>query len=281
MHWVGEGFGQLISLQLNSSRQLAGGVCALVCTVLTGSFPLLQGLGLLFNMLSWLSFVRCAPSRDSHSRTGTCASCGRASRVCVCARAYTRTSHLCAAHSVPLVHPSFGRWGMVALTSVEFAPWYVGEPTQRANPSTHGHQPGCCALPRHLVSSFILNPTGKISLDVHCASTQPGPSDDEFWYPSSRHDALHIMNASYQYDAWLPQAAHLPGTLDASGHPVKWGVADFYPLPGSRLANTTGLYTPQNAGFSLSAFASLLILGLATRVLVYVSLRCMDRTRRR
>ena len=90
MHWVGEGFGQLISLQLNSSRQLAGGVCALVCTVLTGSFPLLQGLGLLFNMLSWLSFVRCAPSRDSHSRTGTCASCGRASRVCARARARIR-----------------------------------------------------------------------------------------------------------------------------------------------------------------------------------------------
>ena len=77
MQWVGEGIGQLISLQLNSSRQLAGGVVALLCVVVTGSFPLLNGMGTFFNAISYLSFCR---------------------------------------------------WGMVALLSVEFAPWYSGEP---------------------------------------------------------------------------------------------------------------------------------------------------------
>ena len=78
LQWVGEGLGQLISLQLNASRQLAGGVAALLLTVLTGCFPLLSGLGPLFNWLSYLSFVR---------------------------------------------------WGMVALLSLEFAPWYEGDAT--------------------------------------------------------------------------------------------------------------------------------------------------------
>jgi len=58
VQWCGEGFGQLISLILTSSRQLAGGVIALVLTVLTGSFPLLSGLGEAFQVISYFSFVR-------------------------------------------------------------------------------------------------------------------------------------------------------------------------------------------------------------------------------
>ena len=65
--------GQLISLQLNSSRQLAGGIAALICTVLTGSFPLLKDIGGFVSVLSYGSFCRwgmvallsveCAPFR--------------------------------------------------------------------------------------------------------------------------------------------------------------------------------------------------------------------------
>ena len=58
VHWAGEGLGQLISIQLTSSRQLAGGVMALVCTTFTGSFPLLQSLPSVFTALSYASFCR-------------------------------------------------------------------------------------------------------------------------------------------------------------------------------------------------------------------------------
>ena len=58
VHWAGEGLGQLISLHLNSSRQLAGGVAALLCTVLTGSFPMLDTLPQGIKYLSYASFVR-------------------------------------------------------------------------------------------------------------------------------------------------------------------------------------------------------------------------------
>ena len=56
--WAGEVAGQLISLHLNSSRQLAGGVAALLCTVLTGSFPMLDTLPQGIKYLSYASFVR-------------------------------------------------------------------------------------------------------------------------------------------------------------------------------------------------------------------------------
>ena len=58
-------------------------------------------------------------------------------------------------------------------------------------------------------------------------------------------------------------------------------VPDVYPLPGTPLAVTPGLYQRGDAGFSRSAFASLLLLGLGVRVLVYLSLLCKDRGHRR
>jgi len=58
--WCGEGVGQLVSLQLTSSRQLAGGVAALLATVLTGSFPLLTDLPVFFHVLSFASPSRWA-----------------------------------------------------------------------------------------------------------------------------------------------------------------------------------------------------------------------------
>jgi len=57
VQWAGEGIGQLVSLQLNASRQLAGGVAALLFTVLSGSFPLLPLSGPLV-IFSYISFVR-------------------------------------------------------------------------------------------------------------------------------------------------------------------------------------------------------------------------------
>jgi hypothetical protein len=58
VEWAGEGMGQLISLQLNTSRQLAGGVAALVTTMLTGAFPLLNDLPKPFQYASYASFAR-------------------------------------------------------------------------------------------------------------------------------------------------------------------------------------------------------------------------------
>ena len=58
VEWAGEGMGQLISLQLNTSRQLAGGVAALVTTMLTGAFPLLNDLPKPFQYASFASFAR-------------------------------------------------------------------------------------------------------------------------------------------------------------------------------------------------------------------------------
>lgn len=241
MQWVGEGIGQLISLQLNASRQLAGGVAALIATVLTGSFPLLAGLGTAFTVLSWLSFCR---------------------------------------------------WGMVALLSIEFAPWYVGEPTM-------GATPGCCSVPRDLVRheglptlvsvgapqhltdpafasrvrqlTEFLKGDESLKLPVHCAEAVKSESPT---YPSSQKYVANALNESYGYTAWLPQ------WIDKEYSDVHWHMPDIYPLPHSHLA-MSGRYTSADAGFSRSALAMLVLLGLVFRVLVYLSLRFMDRTRRR
>ena len=219
MQWTGEGIGQLISLTLNSSRQLAGGVAALIATVLTGSFPLLNGLGPLFTILSSLSFCR---------------------------------------------------WGMVALLSVEFAPWYMGEPTHP------GGNPGCCAFPPDLIAAFLKSGDHALELPVACdATVKPGAIRPGPYYPQSRADVGEVMNVTYQYTAWLPQAARSPGAN------VHWLVPDIYPLPGSLFATAPGRYKSTDAGFSLSALTAIVLIGLAVRVLVYLCLRCMDRNRRR
>lgn len=95
VQFAGEGVGQLISLLLTSSRQLAGGIAALLFTVLTGSFPLLQDMGQAFQILSYISPCR---------------------------------------------------WGMSALLSLEFAPWYTGDATPprlapSPPPAPHPHPP--------------------------------------------------------------------------------------------------------------------------------------------
>jgi hypothetical protein len=58
VQFAGEGVGHLISLLATEGRQLAGGVAALLLTVLSGSFPLLSSLPPLFTALSRASLAR-------------------------------------------------------------------------------------------------------------------------------------------------------------------------------------------------------------------------------
>jgi len=215
VQWAGEGIGQLISLQLNSSRQLAGGIAALISTVLTGSFPLLSGMGLAVSIFSYLS-------------------------IC--------------------------RWGMVALLSIEFAPWYLGDPTL--------HSQGCCAWPQPANTTPAPSNADTLirmlrELPTHCETGATHLA------PSSRQGVFELLNASYGYEAWVPRLLRLPGAVN---HSV---VVDIYPLPGSVRATEPGRYHATDPGFSQSAVAAMAMLGLGVRVLVYFSLRHLDRRRRR
>ena len=80
------------------------------------------------------------------------------------------------------------------------------------------------------------------------------------------------------YNLTLPRSsAGEPPPPPASGLPV-----DLYPLPGSdKYSSLTGGGRVSDAGFSNSALVSLVLIGLVVRMLVYLSLRCMDRGRRR
>ena len=133
---AGEGLGQLISLQFTSSRQLAGGVIALLCTVVSGAFPLLPVSGP-FATLSYASFVR---------------------------------------------------WGMEALVSVEYAPWYWG--SQHSNGSA-----GCCRLELQAVEQ-------NAAAECTPVATQPDSKD-----------AAETLVDSYGYNLWWGQ-----GLLDPLGH---------------------------------------------------------------
>ena len=215
MQWVGEGLGQLISLCLNTSRQLAGGVAGLLCTVVTGSFPLLNGMGPVFNIVSYFSFCR---------------------------------------------------WGMIALLSVEFAPWHSGDPALTASP-----HPGCCALPPNFPVLKLLN--GSAQLPRTC---NHGTGS----LPTSSQAAVDMMNVSYGYTAWLEPLLGLPYT-HPPGSPVHQPPPDFYPLNGSKLYRTPDKDLPSDPGFSLSACTALVLIGLVLRILVYLALRFMDRTQRR
>jgi len=223
MQWVGEGMGQFISLQFNSSRQLAGGVAALICTVLTGSFPLLSTLGDFFNVITMLSFCR---------------------------------------------------WGMVAMLSVEFAPWYMGDPT------THG-QPGCCALPDDVKTKIQSGQLHDVRLPVECERTvfSTVGANATHKYPSSRPFAALALNDTYRYDAWFPTSIvhKSDGSVQSPAH---LGIPDLYPLPESSIV-MDGHFDAGNSGISSSAFAAMIMLGLFFRVLCYISLRCIDRSRRR
>ena len=101
---------------------------------------------------------------------------------------------------------------------------------------------------------------------------------------------VYARDPSRSYYAWLPWLFHWQGGCDPhspSCQNGRWHGArplvaiDLYPLPGSPLATYAGAFKPTNSGFSWSALAALGTIGLLTRLLVYVSLRCMDRSRRR
>lgn len=229
MQWVGEGWGQLISLQLNSSRQLAGGVIALLSTVVSGSFPLLGGMGIAFNAVSYLSFVR---------------------------------------------------WGMVALLSVEFAPWYSGEPMFTKAGGAHL---GCCALPPGFLANATV-PHGRMpaSLPSKCSGSTSRP-------PNSQHDLDDVMRNQYGYTAWFEPLfrmdwANTPTAAQGAppSPPIRGLPIDLYPLPGSDAYLDASAGSRTSApGFSNSALCAMVAIGIGVRFLVYLSLRFMDRGRRR
>ena len=189
VQWAGEGWGQLISLQINSSRQIAGGVFALLFTCLSGSFPTLPQSGV-FTALSSISFVR---------------------------------------------------WGMQALFSIEYAPWYYGDP---------GHQGYCCD---------DLQTWKNGNCDLTSAPRA---------YVTSKCDVASLLQ-NYGYTRF--------GNLDISkdiGH--DWFQCDAKGVQPD-VARGGGL-EPAESSF---AFSMLLTIGIATRFLTYLSLLFMDRARRR
>lgn len=229
VEWVGEGIGQFISILLNSSRQLAAGVAALLFTVLTGSFPLLSGMGTFFNVVSF--------------------------------------SSLC-------------RWGMVALYSIEFTPWYMGGAESYVNATGHLAPVGCCSL--HTRSEpfpysdliGILEGKPGASLPVQCERPSGNP-------PSSLQAVIEILSVRFGYNA----------TVLNPECPSCYGLPDIYPLstmgitnprPSARPPPITSLgYTTADSRFSYSALFALVAIGLAFRALTLLLLVVMDRQRRR
>ena len=75
----------------------------------------------------------------------------------------------------------------------------------------------------------------------------------------------------------MPYNLTLPSVEPGTPPPI-----DLYPLPGSdKFSQLTGGGRVSDAGFSNSAMVALMLIGLVVRVLVYISLRCIDRGRRR
>jgi len=230
VQWAGEGVGQLISLTVNSSRQLAGGVIALIFTVLTGSFPLLNGLGLAFTIISYTSFVR---------------------------------------------------WGMAALLSVEFAPWYLGNLSPDLPAAA-----GCC----HLDTSTFLDMLNGGALPVHCESKYPSRP---VW-PVSQSQVVETLVSSYGYTSTYMSTCSALGAHAPDIYPLTMHMGTSHGMhmhdneeESSGEGQSCGWpsfrsgYGPADPGFSQSALVCLLLIGLIVRGLVYLSLRFTDRARRR
>jgi len=229
VEWAGEGVGQLISLQLNASRQLAGGIAALIFTVLTGSFPLLSSLGLGFEIISYTSFCR---------------------------------------------------WGMQALLSLEFTPWYVGNGGAYQDgtlPGGHGFR-GCCRQSLNDTIDIFLSAT---PLPSTCEASCVGVHSFECTgytgtMPTSNMSVYNVLAGAYGYVS-TPLAWWYPGT---SGYP---DVFPLYPTPqvGDALVEPPVNYTSGDMRFSQTSLLMLLAIGVVARFLVYLTLRVSDRKKRR
>jgi hypothetical protein len=232
VEWAGEGVGQLISLQLNASRQLAGGIAALIFTVLTGSFPLLSSLGLGFEIISYTSFCR---------------------------------------------------WGMQALLSLEFTPWYVGNGGAYQDgtlPGGHGFR-GCCRQSLNDTIDIFLSAT---PLPNTCEASCVGVHSFECTgytgtMPTSNMSVYNVLagdSTAYGYVS-TPLAWWYPGT---SGYP---DVFPLYPTPqvGDALVEPPENYTSGDVRFSQTSLLMLLAIGVVARFLVYLTLRVSDRKKRR
>jgi len=232
VEWAGEGIGQLISLQLNSSRQLAGGIAALIFTVLTGSFPLLSGLGVAFEVISYTSFCR---------------------------------------------------WGMQALLSIEFTPWYVGN-AESSHEAGDGHLAlyGCCT---HGLNATVNIFRGLAEIPQTC--TEPCRSTPDYSctgytgrMPPSNESVLEVL-------ADGPEAYGYVATVLAWDCPGCSGFPDVYPLrPTPQIAPDVSVpppeeYTPADPRFSQTCMMMLVIIGTVARLLVYLTLRFADRQKRR
>lgn len=151
---------------------------------------------------------------------------------------------------------SFCRWGMVALFSIELAPWYYGDPMHDS----------CCKAPHGYTYVDMLNGT---ALPEDCAKPLGT-------FPLSRPYVEMAMGENeFSYYAWIPRM--FPHHRFNSSQVAK--LIDIYPLP--KLTTPQGWYTSYDAGFSSSAAVSLVIMGLVVRVFVYISLVVTDRRRRR
>eukprot|EP00326_Haptolina_ericina_P006505 CAMPEP_0181220058 /NCGR_PEP_ID=MMETSP1096-20121128/28630_1 /TAXON_ID=156174 ORGANISM="Chrysochromulina ericina, Strain CCMP281" /NCGR_SAMPLE_ID=MMETSP1096 /ASSEMBLY_ACC=CAM_ASM_000453 /LENGTH=284 /DNA_ID=CAMNT_0023312527 /DNA_START=61 /DNA_END=915 /DNA_ORIENTATION=- len=254
VQWVGEGIGQVISLQLNQSRQLAGGVAALLFTMLSGSFPLLPMSGP-FQILSSFSFVR---------------------------------------------------WGMEGLVSVEYAPWFLGDPGYAYFLDDTGVQGGNAyggCSPLHVNYStwdikFSAGPhlvtddqTGasdaatakcfkNTMLDKKLTPPPPPPPQplpppqlpapapaypEMLCFPSS-HQSVATLLASYGYNRW--------GATSNT-------VANYQLAPDSKLPDIAFSSFGVSPGFSFQACSALISIGLICRALTCLLLMCKDKARRR
>jgi len=235
VEWAGEGIGQLISLQLNSARQLAGGIAALIFTVLTGSFPLLSGMGVTFEVISYASFCR---------------------------------------------------WGMQALLSLEFTPWYVGNAESYAvNAEGHTALRGCCTLDYHSLGGIFQGQP----LPSRCASScvnETALSCTGFngHMPTSNDTVWDVLVGGANGRANTPYGYGVSG-LDW-GCPDCFGSPDVFPPHPTphgvmRPVAPPAGYTPADMRFSQTALVMLVLIGVVSRMLVYVTLRLADRDKRR